>query len=109
MFLSAGAYLAYMFVPPYVGFYMLKTEVEEEARVAHMYTDEALASRITTKAAAWSVELGPEDLLIDRGVEQIRIRVDYTVGLNFFDRYERNLAYQIDVRAPLKERGRVLQ
>ncbi len=109
LFLSAGLYAAYMFVPPYVAFYMLKTEVEEEARVAHMYTDEALASRITSKAAAWSIELGPQDLYIERGMEQIRIRVNYTVGLNFFDRYERELVYSIDARAPLKEKGRVLQ
>lgn len=88
---------------------MLKTEVEEEARVAHMYTDEALASRIITKAAAWSIPLGPENLEIVRGREEIRITVDYTVTLNFFDRYEHELFYYIDVKEQLKEKGRVLQ
>jgi len=50
---------------------MLKTDVEEEARIAHMYTDEDLASRITRKAAAWSVTLGPDNLEIVRDSEQI--------------------------------------
>ncbi|OGP13782.1 MAG: hypothetical protein A2052_08880 [Deltaproteobacteria bacterium GWA2_54_12] len=109
LFLAVSFYGAYMFVPPYVGFYMLKTEVEEEARVAHMYTDEALESRITGKAAAWSIPLGPENLEIIRGRYQIRITVDYTVTLNFLDRYDRELVYNIDVSEPLKASGRVLQ
>lgn len=98
-----------MLIPPYAGFYMLKTEVEEEAKTAHMYTDAALADRITMKAAAWSIDLGPDKLLIERGMEHITIAVDYTVGLDFFGGYHRELAYHIEVRRPLKERGRVLQ
>lgn len=109
LFLAASFYGAYMFVPPYAGFYMLKTEVEEEARIAHMYTDEALEKRITGKAAAWSIPLGPENLEIIRGSDEIRITVDYTITLNFFDRYDRELVYNIDVRGPLKASGRVLQ
>ncbi|CAG1065167.1 hypothetical protein BAC1_00745 [uncultured bacterium] len=108
LFLSAGIYAAYMFVPPYAGFYMLKTEVEEEVRVAHMYTDEVLAKRITGKAASWSIELSPQELQIYRGSDDIRIIVDYTVTLDFFDRYSRELVYHIDVNGPLKEKGRVL-
>ena len=109
LFLASGFYGAYMLIPPYAGFYMLRTEVEEEARTAHMYTDAALANRITTKAAVWSVNLGPDNLVIERGVDQIRITADYTVDLNFFNRYHRELDYHIDVRQPLKERGRILQ
>jgi len=107
--LSSGFYGAYMLIPPYAGFYMLKTEVEEEARTAHMYTDAALADRITMKAAAWAIELGPDKLLIERGMEHIKIVVDYTVGLDFLGGYHRELDYHIEVNRPLKERGRVLQ
>lgn len=109
LFLAASFYGAYMLVPPYAGFYMLKTEVEEEAKLAHMYTDEALAGRITGKAAAWSIPLGPENVEIIRDRDEIRITVDYTVTLIFFDRYNRELVYNIDVREPLKVSGRVLQ
>jgi hypothetical protein len=109
LFLVASVYGAYKVVPPYAGFYMLKIEVEDEARIAHMYTDEALASRITGKAANWSIPLSPENLEIIRDSDEIRITVDYTVTLNFFDRYSRELVYNIDVREPLKVSGRVLQ
>jgi hypothetical protein len=109
LLLSASIYGAYKFVPPYVGFYLLKTEVEEEARTAHMYTDAVLASRITGKAASWSVTLGPQNMAIVRGMEHITITVDYTVDLVFFDRYERSIDYHILVREPLKEKGRFLQ
>lgn len=108
-FLAALGYGAYMFLPPYVGYYMLKTEVEGEAKTAHMYTDEVLAKRITGKAATWSVSLDSESLQIYRGVEDIRIEVNYTVDLNFFDRYHHELVYSIEVEEPLKEPGKVLQ
>lgn len=109
MFLSAGFYLAYMFVPPYAGFYMLKIDAEEEAGIAHMYSDEELASRITRKAASWSIPLGPENLEITRGSEDITIEVNYAVNLSFFDLHERELVYHIEVKEPLKETDRVLQ
>lgn len=109
LFLSASLYGAYKFVPPYAGFYMLKTEIEEEARTAHMYSDAALASRITVKAASWSIPLGPENLAISRGMEHLTITVDYTVDLVFFGRYTREIDYHIEVKEPLKEKGRLLQ
>ncbi|MCC6502013.1 MAG: hypothetical protein IT362_02610 [Deltaproteobacteria bacterium] len=109
LFLASCFYAAYKFIPPYASFYMLKTEVEEEAKTSHMYTDAALANRITTKAAVWSIPLGPDKLVIARGTDQITITVDYTVDLDFFDRYHKELVYHIEVRQPLKERGRILQ
>ncbi|MBI2399812.1 MAG: hypothetical protein HYV23_01925 [Deltaproteobacteria bacterium] len=109
LFLAVSVYGAYKVVPPYAGFYMLKTEVEEEVRLAHMYTDEVLASRITKKAASWSIPLDPKNLEIIRGSDEIRITVDYTVTLNFFDRYNRELVYSVDVRGPLKDSGGVLR
>lgn len=107
--LAAVIYGAYKFVPPYAGFHMLKTEVEGEAKTAHMYTDAALRRRITDKAAAWSIHLDEQNLEIVRGREYIQISVNYTVDLDFFHRYNHELVYSIEVQEPLKETGRVLQ
>lgn len=104
-FLAAGIYGAYMYGPPYVGYYMLKTEVEGEAKTAHMYSDEQLASRITKKAAAWSIPLDDEKLEILRGVEDIRINVYYTVDVNHFNTYHHVIPYGIEVQEPLKDKG----
>lgn len=108
VFLAALGYGAYMFLPPYVGYYMLKTEVEGEAQTAHMYTDEVLAKRITGKAAAWSIPLDEEKLQIYRGVQDIRVVVHYTVDLDFFGKYHHELVYDIDVEKELKEPGSTL-
>ncbi len=103
LFLAAAGYGAYMFAPPYFGFLMLKTDVGEESKVAHMYTDEQLAGRILKKAAAWSIPIDEENILIQRGREEIRIAVNYSVVLDFFGQYEKELFYDIEVERPLKE------
>lgn len=105
----AVLYGAYMFIPPYAGYYMLKTEVKGEAKTAHMYTDASIMRRITEKASAWSVHLDESNVEITRGREKIRIAVNYAVDLDFFNRYEHRLSYSIEVTEPLKETGRVLQ
>jgi len=103
LFLAAVSYGAYKFAPPYFGYIMLRTDVGEEAKVAHMYNDERLAGRILKKAAVWSIPLGEENVLIQRGREDIRIAVSYSVVLDFFGRYEKELFYDIEVEKPLKE------
>lgn len=107
--LAALSYGAYKFAPPYFGYYMLKYDVEEEARYAHMYDDQKLAERITRKAATWSVPLKEDSLFIERGAEDIVITVHYTVGLDFFDRYGHTIAYDIAVREPLKDKEKSLR
>jgi len=103
LFLTASSYGAYKFAPPYLGFFMLRIDVGEEAKVAHMYTDEQLTGMIIKKADVWSIPLSGENILIQRGQEEIRIAVSYSVVLNFFDRYEQELFYDIDVEKPLNE------
>ena len=103
LFLAAVSYGAYKFAPPYFGYIMLRTDVGEEAKVAHMYNDERLAGRILKKAAVWSIPLGEENVLIQRGREDIRIAVSYSVVLDFFGQYEKELFYDIEVERPLKE------
>lgn len=109
LFLASAFYGAYKFGPPYAAFYMLKIEVEGVAKTAHMYTDEKLAERIKDKAASWSVPLGEDSLEIVRGAENVSISIYYTVVVDFFGRYSREIDYSIEVEEPLKETGRVLQ
>lgn len=107
--MSSLFYSAYKFAPPLFSFYMLKTTVEEEAKLGHMYTDESLRKRITEKAAAWDVPLNYENFKIERSSEEIFIDVNYTVTLNFFDRYSKDLDFKIEARESLKDKSRVLQ
>ncbi|MBI1911564.1 MAG: hypothetical protein HYS21_06145 [Deltaproteobacteria bacterium] len=107
--LGSGIYGAYKFVPPYFTYYMLRTDVSNEAKIAHMYTDDALERRILQKANAWSIPLESENLEIERDAYDISINVHYTETLNFFNKYSKDLEFSIEVQKPLKDPSRVLQ
>lgn len=84
--------------------YMLRMGVEEEAKNAHIYSDEKIVARIMEKAQAWSLPLEREGISIERGDENIKITVRYRVVVNlaWFGGYKRGLSYRIDVVKPVK-------
>ena len=106
--LFSVVYVGYKFVPPTVSYYMLKTDVEEEAKLAHVYNDRKLAERILKKASAWSVPIREEDIIIKRGLEKISISIRYTEKVNLFNQYTKVLHYNIVVEKPLKETSTIL-
>jgi hypothetical protein len=105
---AAAIYAGYKVMPPVVSFYMLKTEVKDEARIAHMYSDEKVAERILDKAATWEVPLEKNGITVERWRDQINIKVAYTVHFTFFGRYSKSHVFHIDVDAPLKDTSRIL-
>lgn len=107
--LAVALYGGYKLVPPSVSYYMMKTDVEEEAKIAHMYSDPALAGRILEKASSWSVPVRREDISISRGFSDITIEVRYTVEIEFIGGYKKINQYYISVSEQLKEGGRVLR
>jgi len=108
LILFFAGYFGYKFVPPMVSYYMLKTEVEDEARVAHMHPDSEVTRRIVKKANGWGVPLRPRDVRIERWSSQIVIKVHYTIKVSIFNRYEKDLNFSIDVTQPLKEASGVM-
>lgn len=100
--IASSLYAFYKFVPPEVTFYMMKTEVEDEANIAHMYNDAQLARRILDKAEIWSAPIERQNLEIRRNYSTITISVSYTVTINFFDKWKRVQEYSIFVERPIK-------
>ncbi len=88
---------------------MLKTEVEDEARNAHMYADETLARRILMKAQTWDVPIERDDLEIVRGRDFVNITIRYSVTMDFFGQYTKVQKFNIEVDEPLKESSGVLR
>jgi len=109
LIILAALYGGYKFVRPTFSYYMLSTDVKEEAKLAHMYTNESLRRRIIEKARTWDVPLRPEDVVIDRGIRDITIRVFYTDRIEFFGRYRKVLKRRISVTVPLKESSGILR
>lgn len=107
-FLGLSIYGAWVVAPPWLAFWMLKTEVEDEAKIAHMYTNQALQKRILMKAHAWNVPITEDNLEIVRGRDFISIQVDYNVTFVFFNSYEKEQRFFIDVSKPLKDGSGVL-
>lgn len=108
LILFFAGYFGYKFVPPVVSYYMLKTEVEDEARVAHMHPDSEVTRRIVDKANGWGVPLKPRNVRIERWSSQIVIKVHYTIHVSIFGRYVRDLNFAIDVTQPLKETSGIM-
>ena len=100
--IASSLYAAYKFLPPAVTFYMMKTEVEEEAKIAHMHDDVALAARIIEKANIWSAPIARQNIEIRRHRSSISISVNYTITISFFGRWKRVQDYSIFVEKPLK-------
>lgn len=109
LFWAALLYGAYKIVPPYVSFYMIKTDVEEQTKIAHMYDDAALAARITKNAQSWSVPLAKEEIEVVRNGYEITITVRYTDTIVLFGRTVKEIPREISVKRPLKEPSGVLQ
>lgn len=109
VFFAALLYGAYKIVPPYVSFYMTKTDVEEEAKIAHMYTDESLAQRILRNAEAWSVPLTKDDIEIVRDRDSISITVRYTDRIVFIGGFVEEIPHEIIVESELKETSGILK
>lgn len=109
LLLAASVYAAYKFVPPYVSYYMLKTDVENEAKVAHMYMDQSIASRLLKKAVSWSVPIEQEDIEIARSGAEITVAIEYVETVDFPGGYVKELQFSIHVEEPLKESSGALK
>ncbi|MBI5467953.1 MAG: hypothetical protein HY891_02380 [Deltaproteobacteria bacterium] len=88
---------------------MIKTDVEEQTKIAHMYDDDALAARITKNAQSWSVPLAKDEIEVFRDRSDITITVRYTDTIVFFGRFIKEIPREITVQRPLKDSSGVLQ
>jgi len=108
VFLAVCFYIGYLLVPPYATFYLFKTEVEDEAKLAHMYNNAELAKRIYVRAEAWNVPIGLGDIMVSRDKEDVNVTVFYVVTIDVAGFYQRDLEYYVDVIQPIKETSGIL-
>ncbi len=108
LFLILAGYFAYVLVPPYVSYHLLKKEVHSEAKNAHHYTDAEITGRILEKGKAWGVPITHENIEVIRWSDEIEIIVEYSVELDFYGNYYRTVYYNIYAREPLSSGRRRL-
>ncbi|MBI5885803.1 MAG: hypothetical protein HZB85_04385 [Deltaproteobacteria bacterium] len=108
VFLAICFYAGYIFVPPYATYYLFKTEVEDQAKLAHLYDNADLVKRMYARAAAWDVPIEPGDILITRDRGKINVTVFYVVPINVAGLYQRDLEYYVDVTKPIMDSSGIL-
>lgn len=107
--LGSAVVIAVKLAPPYITYIMIKTDVKSEAKLAHMYTDEALKKRILTKTVAWGIPIAAEDIVLERRRTAIAVRIKYKERVDFFGKYRKDIDFSIFTEAPLKESEGTLQ
>lgn len=105
VFLGLSIYIGYLFVPPYLKYYVFKTHVEDEAKLGHAYDDVTLAKRMYRVAVEWDVPIELKDISIIRSNnnKKLSVTVYYVVTVNAAGLYQRDLEYFIDVTQPVME------
>jgi len=103
LFLAAAAYTALKVSPPYISYYMLKTDVENDVmKNAHLYSDADVEKLILAKAHSWSVPITHDDVVITRFMETISVQIKWNEIIDINDLYKRTVYFNITEEAPLK-------
>ncbi|MEE8185628.1 MAG: hypothetical protein V3T96_04425 [Thermodesulfobacteriota bacterium] len=102
LILTAAVYLVVNLAPPWFGYRMLRFEVEDDARNAHLYTDDQILENIIGAAYIWEVSLAEDNIEIERGDGKIEIAVYYDVDVIFLNRYTKTFHYDIYAVEPLR-------
>lgn len=109
IFIAAVVYSAYLIAPPFIRYKLFKTEVEDEAKLAHLYDDDMLAKRMFSRAQAWDIPIDLEDIQLTRYKDEINVTVYYKVPIEVPRLYKRDLEYYIDVTEPVLEKSGTLK
>ncbi len=88
---------------------MLKTDVGEEVKLAHMHSDEDIRKRVAGRALAWSIPIKAEDVKINHDFDTIYIKIKYAQTIVFLGGYKKTFIFNINAKARLKERSGLLR
>ncbi len=105
--LVSAVYLVVNLAPPWFSYRMVRYEVENDARNAHLYTDDQILEHILEAAYIWGVSLTEDNVEIARGFAKIEIEVDYDVDVNFLNRYIKTFHYGIYAVEPLRANDKI--
>ncbi len=100
--LGVAIYLGVKFVPVLINVYSFRDAIDEQARFAGMphHDDDLIKKTLLAKARELDLPIGAKEIQIERGGNQIRIRVIYTVPVEtpvhtFNMKFDENLSVPI--------------
>ncbi|MBI3756313.1 MAG: hypothetical protein HY265_09150 [Deltaproteobacteria bacterium] len=102
LLIAAVVYGGVKFAPPYITYYMMKTEVENDAQTAHLYDDQKIVSLIMIRAKEFELPIDEKDIVVERREGEIEISLNYKIDVNFFTGYVKTLFFDIRTVKPIK-------
>ncbi len=100
--IATVVYLGYVLIPMYYKHQMMKLEVEGQVEIAHLYDEDELLEHIIAKVAEWELPIDPDDIIVDRRADDIRITINYHVDKKFLNYYERRFRFTIRETGKIK-------
>lgn len=102
IFIVAAVYIGIKFAPPYITYFMIKTEVANDAYNAHLYTDEQIVKYIMIRVKEFELPIEEKDIIVERRDSDIEVYLNYKIDVIFFNGYTKTLYFKIDVVKPIK-------
>jgi len=109
LIISTALYSGYKLYYPFFSYYMLKTDVGEEVKLAHMHSDDDIRLRVAKRAFEWGVPIKAEDVKVTFDFDNITIRIKYSETVIFLGRYKKTFVFNIKATSRLKDRSGVLR
>lgn len=100
--IAAAVHIGIKFAPPYITYFMIKTEVENDAGNMHLYTDEQIVKYIMIRVKEFELPIEEKDIIIERRDSDIEVSLNYKIDVNFFNGYTKTLYFKINVVKPIK-------
>jgi hypothetical protein len=96
-----AALVAYKMIPVKVKAADLRETIEAESRSAGQHSDGQIRKQILAKAQKNELPVADKDIQITRGSSEIRIKVAYTVPVNFPGGYTYNWNFSVETDNPI--------
>lgn len=81
--LALAGFIAYKVIPVKVKAAEMRQEVIDEAKSAGTHNDDKIRDDILAKARENNLPVGPDNIKINRGNNEIDVQVDYVVPIEF--------------------------
>jgi len=100
--IAAVVHLGIKFTPPYITYFMIKTEVANDAANMHLYTDEQILKYIMIRVKEFELPIEEKDIIIERRDSDIEVSLNYKIDVIYFNGYTKTLYFKINVVKPIK-------
>lgn len=105
LFLFGIIYSGIKIVPLYITNFMFQQEVKGIAELALHKSDADIKKLLTKKVEEWNIPIKEEDIIIERGKDDINIYTSYNIEVDFLGQYQHTFEFNIDVVKPLQKAG----